>query len=176
MRWHIQIPYTSPLFKISFTPIKGEHGPLCILATCGNSGAARICQRGPSEGAKRPSGGRVWEGGFPLPCTVGRFFWKFVYQNEISCTLNVIIKGLVMWSDVYQSPTLPFFEKLFYSNQGDVPLAMPVTVVQPGFVNGGESDGAKRPSGGRVWERGLPPPTVGRFSKILAWKRHFLAH
>ena len=31
-----------------------------------------------------------------------------------------------------------------------VPLAMPVTVVQPGFVNGG------------LWEGGFPPPTVGR--------------
>ena len=26
--------------------------------------------------------------------------------------------------------------------------------------------GAKRPSGGRVWEGGIPPPTVGTFSKI----------
>ena len=48
-----------------------------------------------------------------------------------------------------------------------MPLAMPVTVVQPGFVNGGgggQSEGAKRPSGGRVW---FPPPTVGRFFKFF---------
>ena len=36
---------------------------------------------------------------------------------------------------------------------GTCPLVpMPVTVVQPGFVNGGQSEGAKRRSGGRVWE------------------------
>ena len=44
-------------------------------------------------------------------------------------------------------------------------LAIPVTVVQPGFVNGGQSKGAKWPRGGRVWEGGggggLPPPAVG---------------
>ena len=39
-----------------------------------------------------------------------------------------------------------------------VPLAMPVTEVQPEFVNGGQSEGAKRPSGG--------VSTVGRFLKI----------
>ena len=33
---------------------------------------------------------------------------------------------------------------------------MPVTVVQLGFVNGGQSQGAKRPSWGRVWEGGTP--------------------
>ena len=111
-------PLYIPLFKIYFTPIKGEHGPLCILAIAVTVVQPGFVNGGQSEGAKRPSGGRVWEGGFPPP-TVGRFFWKFVYENEISCTLNAIIRGLVMWSDVYQSHTLPFFEKLFYSNQGD---------------------------------------------------------
>ena len=33
-------------------------------------------------------------------------------------------------------------------------------VVKPGFVNGGQKEGAKRPSGGGG---GVPPPTVGRF-------------
>ena len=36
--------------------------------------AADLSTEGQSEGAKRPSGGKVWEGGFPLPPTVGRFF------------------------------------------------------------------------------------------------------
>ena len=35
------------------------------------------------------------------------------------------------------------------------PLAIPMTVVLQGnFVSGGQSDGAKRLSGGRVWEGG----------------------
>ena len=87
--WHIQIPYIFPLLKISFTPIKGEHGPLCILAY----------------------------------------------------------------------------------------LAIPVTVVQPGFVIGGQSEGAKRPSGGRVTVGGGFPPSVGRFFfENLCMKTKFLAH
>ena len=69
----IQIPHISPLFKISFTPIKGEHGPLCILATAVTVVQPGFVNGGQSEGAKRPSGGKVWEGGFPPP-TVGRFF------------------------------------------------------------------------------------------------------
>ena len=35
----------------------GGHGPLVHLSYSSNSGAAKICQRGQSEG-------RVWEGGF----------------------------------------------------------------------------------------------------------------
>ena len=50
------------------------------------------------------------------------------------------------------------------------PLAMPVTVVQSGFVRlGGKS--SDRAGGGGL------PPTIGRFLKICVWKRlHFLAH
>ena len=55
-------------------------------------------------------------------------------------------------------------------------LAIPLTVVQPGFVKGGQSEGAKRPSGGRVWEEGFPPPMVGRFFENLCMKTKFLAH
>ena len=50
----------------------GGHDPLVHLSYSSNSGAAKICQRGQSEGAKRPCEGRVCEGGFPPP-TVGRF-------------------------------------------------------------------------------------------------------
>ena len=57
-------------------------------------GGAEIC-----EGAKRPSpseqserGGRVWEGGVPLP-TVGRFFENLCMKTEFSSTLNDIIRG-----------------------------------------------------------------------------------
>ena len=49
------------------------------LSYSSNSGAAKICQRGQSEGAKRPSEGRVWEG--EPPTSHGReIFSKFVYE------------------------------------------------------------------------------------------------
>ena len=70
MRWHIQIPYTSPppLFKISFNPIKGEHGPLCILAIAVTVVQPGFVNGGQSEGAKRPSGGGgCGRGVSPLP-------------------------------------------------------------------------------------------------------------
>ena len=60
----------------------------------------------------------------------------------------------------YTNPLLsPSLKNFFTPIKGTgtcplVPLAMPVTVVQPGFVNGGQSEGAKRRSGGRVWEGG----------------------
>ena len=71
---YVPIPYVySPLSKIYFTPIKGDHGPLCILAI-----PVTVVQPGRSTGAKAwersdREGGGVWEGGFPPP-TVGRFF------------------------------------------------------------------------------------------------------
>ena len=46
-----------------------------------------------------------------------------------------------------------------------VPLAMPVTVVQPGFVNGGQSEGV----GG-----GFPPSHGKEILKIRVSKRNFL--
>ena len=47
------------------------------LSYSSNSGAARICQRGPkrgSEATERGGGCGRGGGGFPLPCTVGRCF------------------------------------------------------------------------------------------------------
>ena len=156
----IPIPYIFPLLKISFTPIKGDHGPLCILAI-----PVTVVQPGRSTGAKaRERSDREGGGcgrGFSPP-TVGRFFWKFVYENDISCTLNGIIRGLVMWSDIYQSPTPPFFWKIILLHSRGagawplVPLAMPVTVVQPGFVNGRPKRGSEATERGRVWE-GVSP-------------------
>ena len=71
VRWHMYQSHIFPLLKIYFTPIKGEHGPLCILISySSNSGAARICQRGPKQGSEVTKRG---EGGFPPP-TVGRLF------------------------------------------------------------------------------------------------------
>ena len=122
----------------------------------GRSTGAKARERSDREGGRCGGGG----GGFPLH---GReIFWKFVYENDISCTLNGIIRGLVMWSDIPYSPTPPFFWKIILlQSRGAgawplVPLAMPVMVVQPGFVNGGQergSDGAGEGVGG-----GFPLP------------------
>ena len=43
------------------------------------------------------------------------------------------------------------------------------------FSTGGQSEGAKRPSGGRVCPPPPPPPTVRRFVKICVSKRNFVA-
>ena len=163
------------IMYISFTPIKGDHGPLCILAIPVNSGAARD---GPMGAKARERSDR--EGG-----GCGReIFWKFVYENEISCTLNDIIRGLVIWSDIYMYIPIPYTPPFFWKiillqSRGAgawpfVPLDMPVDggaarICQRGAI---WSEGAKRPSGGGCG-RGFPPPTVGRFFKICVLKTAF---
>ena len=58
-----------------------------------------------------------------------------------------------MWNGIYQSPTSPFY--YFYSNQGGgghgplYTLAMPVPVVQPGFVNLGSKRGSEATERGK---------------------------
>ena len=65
---------------------------------------------------------------------------------------------------MYTNPLLsPSLKNYFTPIKGTgtcplVPLAMPVTVVQPGFVKGGQSEGAKRPSGGGCGRGVSPPP------------------
>ena len=128
---------------------------------------------GQSKGAKWPRGGNPSHG--------REIFWKLVYENDISCTLNGIIRGLVMWSDIYQSPTPPFFWKLFYSSQGGggmAPCALSYAsdggaarICQRGAKARERSDQAGGGCG-----RGFSPPTVGRFFKICVWNWHFLAH
>ena len=53
---------------------------------------------------------------------------------------------------MYQSLIFPLIKNYFTPIKGEhgplCNLPIPVTVVQPGFVNGGQSEGAKRPSGG----------------------------
>ena len=63
-------------------------------------------ERGQSEGAKRPSGRRVWEGVSP---TVGRLFeTSSCMKTSFCCILYGIIRGLgyVKWYK-YQSSILP---------------------------------------------------------------------
>ena len=78
----------------------------------------------------------------------------------------------------YTNPLLPGsppLKNVFYSNQGGgewalLPLSyMRVTVVQPGFVNGGPKRGSEATERGRVF----PPPTVGRFFENLCIKTTF---
>ena len=93
-----------------------EHVARGIVAA---SGVARIFQHGgggQSEGAKRPSWGRVWEGGIPRP-TVGRFFENSCMKTAFSSTLNDIIRGVceVAYTNLLYIPPPPF-QNLFYSN------------------------------------------------------------
>ena len=62
VRWHIYQSPIFPLLNISVTPIKGENGPLCLLAI-----PVTVVQPGFVNGG---GGG----GAFFLPPTVGRFF------------------------------------------------------------------------------------------------------
>ena len=62
----------------------------CALSYASEGGAARICQRGAkSEGAKRPSGGRVWEGVSP---SHGReIFQNLCLKTAFSCILDTSV-------------------------------------------------------------------------------------
>ena len=53
-----------------------------------------------------------------------------------------------------------------------MPLAMPVTVVQPGFVNGGPKRGSKATERGRVWE-GVSPSHGREIFQNLCLKTAF---
>ena len=69
-----------------------------------------------------------------------------------------------MWSDIPTNPLLsPSFENYFTPIKGAgawpfVPLAMPVTVVQPGFVNGGPKRGSEATERGEGVGGGFPLP------------------
>ena len=118
----------------------------CALSYASDGGTARICQRG----AKFP------------PPTVGRFFFYLCLKTAFSCTLDTFIRSSVCCG-IDQFPTFVIFFILFLMNlfQGNIILslsyvyspingggggcilAIPVTVVQPRFVNGGKSEGAR---------------------------------
>ena len=123
MAYYVPIPYIFPLLKISFIPIKGEHGPLCILAIPVTVVQPGFVNGGQSEGAKWPSGGRVWEGG----PTVGRFFENSCMKTTFLAHWMPLLGGWLC-EVTYTNPLLPpSFEKLFYSNQeggGMAPCAL----------------------------------------------------
>ena len=93
-------PY-SPFYKflLLLQSRGGEALALVPLSYASDSGAARICERGP----KRGSGGRVWEG---VPTCMKMAF---------SCTLNFIRDSLCSGTD--QFPTLLLFLLKFVSGK-----------------------------------------------------------
>ena len=62
------------------------------LSYSSNSGAARMCQRGPKQGSEVTERGEGVGGSFPPP-TVGRFFEKLCMKTAFSSTLSDIIRG-----------------------------------------------------------------------------------
>ena len=84
-------PFPSFFLLLFYSPINGGggHGPLVHLSYSSNSGAAKICQWGQCEGAKRPSAGRVWEGGFPPPTVYREIFQNLCLKLAFSCTLDI---------------------------------------------------------------------------------------
>ena len=76
-----------------------------------------------------------------------------------------------MWSDIYQSPTPPSFEKIFYSNQGGGDMA-PCALSYAS--DGGTARICQRGAKARVWE-GVPP-SHGReiFQKFVSENGIFL--
>ena len=138
----------SPCYKIYFTPIKGDHGPLCILAI-----PVTVVQPGRSTGAKARErsdreGGGCGRGFSP---SHGReiFFENLCMKTTFLAHWMALLGGWLC-EVTYTNPyTPPFFWKIILlQSRGAgawplVPLAMPVTVVQPGFVNGGPKRGSE---------------------------------
>ena len=73
----------------------GGHGPLVHLSYSSNSGAAKICQRGQSEGWFPP----------PPPSHGREIFQNVCMKLAFSCTLDTIIKGSLC-TGIDQFPTL----------------------------------------------------------------------
>ena len=155
VRWHVPIPY-SPFNCFYFTSVKGEHGPLCPLAIPVTVVQPGFVNGGPKRGSEVTERGEGVGGGF----TVGRFLENSCMKTTFSCTLNAIIRGWVMWSDTYQSPTPPLINFTPIKGAGAWPLvspAMPVTVVRPGFVNGEPKRGSEATERGEGVGGAFPP-------------------
>ena len=74
-----------------------------------------------------------------------------MYENEISCTLNGIIRGLVMFSDIYQSLYSPLLLKNYFTpikgGAGMAPCALSYA------SDGGAARICQRGGGGKARER-----------------------
>ena len=83
-----------------YSPINGGgggDGPLVHLSYSSNSGAAKICQRGQSEGARGGCGRGVSHG--------RAIFQNLCMKLAFSCTLETIIRGSLC-TGIDQFPTL----------------------------------------------------------------------
>ena len=115
------------------------------LSYSSNSGAARICQRGPKQGSEVTERGEGVGGVFPLPR--GRSFLKICVWKRHFLHIERGLVSYVKWHiPIPYSPLL--LKNYFTLIKGAgawplVPLAMPVTVVQPIFVNGGPKRGSE---------------------------------
>ena len=87
------------------------------LSYSSNSGAARICQRGPKQGSEVTERGEGVGGGFPLPR--GREFFENLCMKTTFLAHLMALLGGWLCEVTYTNPLLPAsFENLFYSNQG----------------------------------------------------------
>ena len=162
MAYYVPIPLYSPFKKNILLQLRGAWA-LVHLSYCSNSGAARICQRGPKQGSEVSERG---EGVFSPP-RVGRFFENLCMKTTFLAHLMALLGGWLC-EVTYTNPLFPpSFEKIFYSNQGGGGMA-------PCALSYSRDGGAAR-----ICQRGPKrgSPTVGRFIfKICVWKRHVLAH
>ena len=190
--WLCEVTYTNPLLPASFEKLfysnQGGGGMApCALSYASDGGTARICQQGAKARERSDRAG----GGCGSPSHGREIFHNLCLKTAFSCTLDTIIRGSLC-SGIDQFPTLvlffilflmnlfqgniflfPFFFLLFYSpingGGGHGPLVHLSYSSNSGaakICQRGQCEGAKRPSEGRVWEGGFPPPTVGRFFKI----------
>ena len=135
----------------------------CALSYASDGGAARICQRG-AKARERRSGGGCGRGVSP---SHGReIFQNLCLKTVFSCTLDTFIRGslcsgahrpipyscsffILFLMNLFQGNIFLFLSFFFCFTRrsmggggGMAPLcilAIPVTVVQPRFVNGGKA-------------------------------------
>ena len=129
VKWHIPIPYSPFDF---FPPInEGGHGLFCPLAM-------RVTEVQPG----------IVNG--------GSFFFIRVWKRHFLAHLMPLLRGRLFWSGIYHIPTK--INEVGGRWHGRLcPLAIPVTVVQPWFVNGGRKLGSESTE---RWEGvgGVPSP------------------
>ena len=91
-----EVAYTNsllPLLKCILLQSRGGAWVLVPLSYASDSGAARICQRGPKQGSEATERGEV-VGGFP-PSHGRKIFENSCMKTTFSCTLTPIIMGIL---------------------------------------------------------------------------------
>ena len=113
------------------------------------------------EGADRPSWGRVWE-------NFAFWAWKTVSdgyfgQRFLEYDFLQIPRGKTITSSFEHAVSDTFI--LIISERA--PLEISYISMSPKVIG----EGAKRPSGGRVWEGVVPPPRAGKFLHLEPEKK-----